>query len=185
MIRGRFFDRADYQQLVYCSMTDKQGPVKLLPPAFIKPRRMWSGKQVVSTLLLNIIPAGKPALKLEGKAKIALKNWINGDPRAWIGGSAVRGEEMSETEVVIRQGELLVGVLDKGHYGNTPYSLVHCCYELYGGAIAGQLLTCLAKLFTTFLQYRGFTLGMYLTSSIIYCKPHKITLSYIVRLLWS
>ena len=122
MIRGRFFDKADYQQLVYCSLTDKQGPVKLLPPAFIKPCRMWSGKQVVSTLLLNIIPEGKPALNLQGKAKIALKNWINGEAvRTWIGGSVVRGEEMSETEVVIRQGELLVGVLDKGHYGNTPY----------------------------------------------------------------
>ena len=41
-----------------------------------------------------------------------------------------KGIEMSETEVVIRQGELLVGVLDKGHYGPTQYGLVHCCYEV-------------------------------------------------------
>ena len=37
---------------------------------------------------------------------------------------------MSESEVVIREGELMVGVLDKGHYGNTPYGLVHCFYEV-------------------------------------------------------
>ena len=37
---------------------------------------------------------------------------------------------MSESEVVISQGELLVGVLDKGHYGNTPYGMVHCFYEV-------------------------------------------------------
>lgn len=38
--------------------------------------------------------------------------------------------KMGESDVIIRQGELLCGVLDKGHYGNTPYGLVHCCYEV-------------------------------------------------------
>ena len=37
---------------------------------------------------------------------------------------------MSESEVVIRKGELLVGVLDKAHYGNTPYGLIHSVYEV-------------------------------------------------------
>lgn len=63
-------------------------------------------------------------------------------------------------QVVIRQGELLVGVLDKAHYGSSAYGLVHCCYELYGGETSGKLLSCLARLFTAYLQlYRGFTLG--------------------------
>ena len=33
-------------------------------------------------------------------------------------------------QVVIRQGQLLCGVLDKAHYGATPFSLVHCCHEV-------------------------------------------------------
>ena len=37
---------------------------------------------------------------------------------------------MSESEVVIHQGELLVGVMDKGHYGPAPYGLIHSCYEV-------------------------------------------------------
>ena len=37
---------------------------------------------------------------------------------------------MGETEVLIQGGELLVGVLDKNHYGPTPYGLVHSCYEV-------------------------------------------------------
>ena len=37
---------------------------------------------------------------------------------------------MSESEVVIHQGELLVGILDKAHYGATAYGLVHSCYEV-------------------------------------------------------
>jgi DNA-directed RNA polymerase I subunit RPA1 len=69
-------------------------------------------------------------------------------------------ECMNESYVLIRDGELLVGVLDKAHYGSSSYSLVHCCYELYGGQVASQLLTCLGRLFTSFLQLRGFTLGV-------------------------
>lgn len=62
--------------------------------------------------------------------------------------------------MVIRNGELLVGVLDKAHYGSSAYGLVHCCYELYGGETSGKLLSCLARLFTAYLQlYRGFTMG--------------------------
>ena len=67
---------------------------------------------------------------------------------------------MTESHVLIRQGHLLVGVLDKAHYGSSSFSLVHCCYELYGGSIASQLLTCLGRLFTSFLHFRGFTLGV-------------------------
>lgn len=63
-------------------------------------------------------------------------------------------------QVIIRAGELLCGVLDKAHYGSSAYSLVHCCYEIYGGETSGKVLTCLARLFTAYLQlYRGFTLG--------------------------
>jgi DNA-directed RNA polymerase I subunit RPA1 len=67
---------------------------------------------------------------------------------------------MSESYVLIRNGHLLCGVLDKAHYGSSSFSLVHCCYELYGGSISGQLLTSLGRLFTSFLQLRGFTLGV-------------------------
>lgn len=63
-------------------------------------------------------------------------------------------------QVIIRAGELLCGVLDKAHYGSSAYGLVHCCYEIYGGETSGRVLTCLARLFTAYLQlYRGFTLG--------------------------
>jgi DNA-directed RNA polymerase I subunit RPA1 len=46
------------------------------------------------------------------------------------GGTPLSGNDMTESEVVIRQGELLCGVLDKKHYGATPYGLVHCVYEV-------------------------------------------------------
>ena len=34
--------------------------------------------------------------------------------------------------MIIRDGQLLTGVLDKAHYGATAFGLVHCCYEVRG-----------------------------------------------------
>uniref|UniRef100_A0A671NZ64 DNA-directed RNA polymerase subunit n=1 Tax=Sinocyclocheilus anshuiensis TaxID=1608454 RepID=A0A671NZ64_9TELE len=157
-IRGCFFTRDQYTALVYRGLTDKIGRVKLLPPALFKPLPLWTGKQVVSTLLLNVIPENSIPLNLMGKAKIPSKAWVKEPPRAVPG---YKPETMCESQVVIRQGELLLGVLDKAHYGSSAYGLVHCCYELYGGETSGKLLSCLARLFTAYLQlYRGFTLGV-------------------------
>lgn len=63
---------------------------------------------------------------------ITFKAWQTQPAREWkVGGSPFTNDNtMSEAEVIIRNGELLVGVLDKTHYGATPYGLVHCMYEV-------------------------------------------------------
>ncbi|XP_051865519.1 DNA-directed RNA polymerase I subunit RPA1 [Pristis pectinata] len=157
-IRDRFFTREQYMELVYRGLTDKRGRVKTLQPAVIKPCPLWTGKQVVSTLLINVIPKDQAPLNLMGKSKISWKAWVKEAQRLVIN---VDSEWMSESKVVILEGELLCGVLDKAHYGSSAYGLVHCCQELYGGETSGKLLTCLARLFTAYLQlYRGFTLDV-------------------------
>lgn len=74
-MRDRFFEASDYQSLVYNSFHQALRPkIKLLEPAVIKPKRLWTGKQVVSTLLVNLLPTKeKGELNLEGKAKIPPK----------------------------------------------------------------------------------------------------------------
>ncbi|XP_056410396.1 DNA-directed RNA polymerase I subunit RPA1 isoform X2 [Hyla sarda] len=157
-IRGCFFTRDQYMELVYRGLTDKKGRVKTLPPAIMKPCRLWTGKQVVSTLLINVIPDHHIPLNLTGSAKIPGKAWVKKTPRPIPG---FQSDSMCESQVIIRHGELLCGVLDKAHYGSSSFGLVHCCYELYGGETSGKLLTCLARLFTAYLQlYRGFTMGV-------------------------
>lgn len=157
-IRGCFFTREQYMELVYRGLTDKVGRVKLFPPAILKPFPLWTGKQVVSTLLINIIPEDYTPLNLTGKAKIGSKAWVKEKPRPV---PDFDPDSMCESQVIIREGELLCGVLDKAHYGSSAYGLVHCCYEIYGGETSGRVLTCLARLFTAYLQlYRGFTLGV-------------------------
>ncbi|CAM9232429.1 unnamed protein product, partial [Lampetra fluviatilis] len=131
-LRGAYFTREQYHRLSYLGLHGQAQRLQLLPPAIRKPHILWTGKQLVSTLLLNSLPRGSLPLNLTGSAK-----------------------------VIIRGGELLCGLLDKAHMGSTSLGLVHSVHELYGGDASGRLLTNLARLFTAYLQlYRGFSLGV-------------------------
>ncbi|XP_043278475.1 DNA-directed RNA polymerase I subunit RPA1 [Venturia canescens] len=160
-LRGNFFNREDYMQLVYSAIADKTGELVLLPPSILKPARLWSGKQIISTVILNLTPRGRAPINLEASAKIAPKDWQVRKARRWKCGEEFTDQRtMSEAEVVIRGGELLSGVLDKTHYGATPYGLIHCLFELYGGTCSSKVLSAFGKLFQTYLQISGFTLGV-------------------------
>ncbi|XP_076647337.1 RNA polymerase I subunit RpI1 [Halictus rubicundus] len=160
-VRGTFFNKQDYMQLVYAALSTIQGNIILLPPSIIKPVPLWSGKQIVSTVIINIIPSNQARINLQSNAKINAKEWQTAKPRSWKCGVEFSDPKtMSEAEVVIRNGELLSGILDKTHYGATPFGLIHCVFELYGGACSTKLLSALGKLFQAALQRNGFTLGI-------------------------
>ena len=60
-------------QLVFNALPHFHGYFTTLPPSIMKPQQLWSGKQVLSTVLLNIIPDGQEKLNLTSRAKIAPK----------------------------------------------------------------------------------------------------------------
>lgn len=159
--RGKFFTRTQYTQLVYTTLSTIPENIILLPPAIIKPSMLWSGKQILSTIIVNVIPSRKARINLISTTKINAKEWQAETPRRWKYGTEFTNlTTMSEAEVIIRHGELLCGVLDKMHYGATPYGLIHCIFELYGGVCASKMLSAFGKLFQIFLQCDGFTLGV-------------------------
>ena len=59
-MRGRFFNRSEYQQLVFGALVDHQGPIKSVKPAIVYAKGhegpLWSGKQIITTIILNIAP---------------------------------------------------------------------------------------------------------------------------------
>ncbi|KAF9247391.1 hypothetical protein BU15DRAFT_84891 [Melanogaster broomeanus] len=145
-----FFSRDEYFQLLYGALRPENSEsssdrLKTLPPTIWKPTPLWTGKQIISTVLLNIIPNNSEGLNLESTSKVPGNLW---------------GKASSEDQIVIMEGQLLRGVLDKSAFGATEYGLVHSVYELYGATIAGQLLGILSRLFTKFLQHRAFTCRM-------------------------
>ncbi|KAJ1302518.1 hypothetical protein OPQ81_002836 [Rhizoctonia solani] len=148
--KSTMFSREEYYQLLYGALRPEndysgQGRVKTLPPAIWKPKPLWTGKQIISTLLLNITPPNAGGLTLTSKGKVGNEHW---------------GPHSQEETVLICDGELLCGVLDKSQFGASSYGLVHSVYELYGAETAGRLLSILSRLFTKFLQHRAFTCRM-------------------------
>ncbi|VDK55122.1 unnamed protein product [Anisakis simplex] len=152
-MRGRFFSKEDFMHLVLSAFAETRQRIVIPKPAMLKPQVLWSGKQVISTILMNTIPAGQPRINLISKAKTPLTCWK-------VANLPTPKFDMSESQVIFRDGELLVGVLDKQHYGSTQYGLIHCCWELYGHRCATTILSRFSRLFTTYLQYHGFTLGV-------------------------
>ncbi|TDL29688.1 beta and beta-prime subunits of DNA dependent RNA-polymerase [Rickenella mellea] len=148
--RDAFFTREEYQQLLYGSIRPEEDlyhnkRLVTIPPVIWKPKPLWTGKQIISTVLLNITPNNAQGMNLESKSKVSGDLW---------------GKHSEEGTVIVMDGELLCGILDKSQFGATDYGLVHSVYELYGALIAGQLLGILSRLFTKFLQHRAFTCRM-------------------------
>ena len=159
--KDTFLSRAEFQQLLYIAVSGLPGTeicspldsMKMPEPAIYKPKKLWTGKQVISSLISHMCRNVLPSLHLDGKARTP--------PTAF---GAIENEHV----IVFRHGELLSGVLDKAAIGNSSLGIVHTVYELYGPELAGRLLTAFGRLFTYFLQDAGHTCGiadLILTSS--------------------
>jgi DNA-directed RNA polymerase I subunit RPA1 len=147
--RDSFFTADEYQQLLYGALRPEEDPlgsgrIITLPPAIIKPVPLWTGKQVISTILKNLT-FGHPPFYLKSKARVPGRFW---------------GSASEESTVIVHHGELVQGVLDKSQFGASAYGLVHTVYELYGPQYAGKLLSMLGRLFTKYLQSKAFTCRM-------------------------
>ncbi|CDS42506.1 DNA directed RNA polymerase I subunit RPA1 [Echinococcus multilocularis] len=158
-IRDCFFDEDEYLDLVYNGLyasVAEDGCVPdaiLLPPALLKPNRLWTGKQVVSTLLMNIVPVGLPQLNacLEGRrTKVEL----------WAGAPFAIARVLSDVDLVIVGGYVASGLLDKAHIGSASGGLVHCFYEAYGPYAASQLLSGISRVADRFLKITSFSMSL-------------------------
>ena len=148
--RDTFFDREDYNQLLYDSLRPEDNHlasdrIQTVPPAILKPRALWTGKQIITTILRNITPRTHPGLTLLGKSQTSEDRW---------------GEGSEESIVIIKSGELLCGILDKAHLGPSGGGFIHAVYEAYGHTIAGRLLSVLGRLLTRLLNMRAFSCGI-------------------------
>lgn len=144
--RDTFLTREQIQQLIYfsCFNVNKNQPIHIPPPTILKPVPLWTGKQVVTSLLTNLLMNREP-INLTSKGQIPEDMW---------------GKNSMEGVVVIRKNHLLCGILGKNQFGAKAHGLVHAVYELYGPPTAGKLLTILGRLLTHWLQFAGFTCGI-------------------------
>ncbi|CAN6207284.1 unnamed protein product [Urochloa humidicola] len=175
-----FLSREEYSQLVYGSCVPSNcgprepgmkvsaiqdaGALEFVPPAILRPKPLWTGKQVITTIL-NHLTEGRDPFTVEQKGKIS-KEYLNKDPAAQEKKEEEkkdkkqkeREKDTSELVLYIRHNELIKGMIDKAQFGK--YGIVHTVHEFYGAHTAGILLSTFSRLFTLFLQLHGFTCGV-------------------------
>lgn len=147
--RDTFLRKEEFCQLLFSATegivtgsSPVRGRYRVPMPVILKPIPLWTGKQLISTLL-DVIREGRPGLNLETTSKTK---------------SGIIGEE--ESRVLFRNGELIRGILDKGSIGATIYGAVHGIQELYGTDASDNFLGAFGKLGTFFLRHHGHTTGI-------------------------
>lgn len=173
--RDIFLDREQYQQLLYSCLRPEDyhtvyDTIQMVQPAILKPKMLWTGKQVISTVLKNITPDRFRGLNLTSKSSTSSDQWgekTSSDESKWNVTSDSIIFRDTEGVVIFQDGEHLCGILDKSQMGPSAGGLVHSVHEVYGNITAGKLLSILGRLLTRFLNERAWSCGMddlYLTN---------------------
>jgi DNA-directed RNA polymerase beta' subunit len=148
--KGMFFTREEYQELLYCALRPEDGhttsgTLLTVEPAIWRPRPLWTGKQVITTVLTNIKPQEYQGLTMTSSSQTNASLW---------------GSHKEEQDVVIQDGEFISGILDKSQIGPAAGGMVNGIYEAYGPKSAGQVLSVLGRLLTRLLNMRAFSCGV-------------------------
>lgn len=148
-MRDCFLERREYLDLVAFGLRGVNTPLRLLPPAIMHPRRLWTGKQVLSTVIINSIPKGVPLPNIACKEPKKNALWKVSESDIKLG--------LSDAELVIVNGYVCTGIFDKAHVGPSQKGLCSDLRELYGPEMALQTLTCVSRVLNRYLIYTGFS----------------------------
>lgn len=147
--KDEFFDRAHFNQLI-CSFLkedDANLRIELPSPCIIKPRELWTGKQVISVLLRPNRSEGHPInIRAPGKQ--------------YSGGNF---EELcpNDSFLVVHNGALMAGALDKSMIGSgSKTNIFYIQLRDYNEFSAIICMTRLARLISYYLMNRGFSIGI-------------------------
>ncbi len=112
-------------------------------PAVLSPKRVWTGKQIISLLLPESFNFSKEAKISSGVLKCTDEECF------W------------DSYLVVKKGKLLLGVLDKAAIGaQQPESMLHFLVREYGNTFGKEFMDRAFKLFLRFIEMRGFTMAL-------------------------
>jgi len=103
--------------------------------------------------LLYYITRDAPPFTVEKNAKIPsnfFKTQVREGERYTRRDKSRNKDLPDEDKLLIYKNNLVRGVVDKAQFGD--YGIIHTVQEFYGSNVAGNLLSALSRLFTSFLQ---------------------------------
>lgn len=146
--KDRFFDRKTFTYV--CEMMlEGSGHLDLPPPAIIKPKALWTGKQLFSIL---IRPNKRSPVKVNLDAKC----------RDYTPSSGMTPDMCpNDGWLVIRNSEVMCGVMDKSTVGaGKKDSIFYIILRDYGPEAAAGAMNRLARLCARSLTNCGFSIGI-------------------------
>ena len=124
-----------YNMLMWVSQWDGQIPI----PAIIKPKELWTGKQLLSMIL--------PKVNLKGKGN-------NGPPKG-----KPNTFNMYDHQVTIQEGELLEGTIDKKTLGSSMGGLIHTIWLDVGFEENARFMNQVQQLVNHWVLQSSFSIG--------------------------
>ncbi|KAL9655009.1 hypothetical protein ABK040_008793 [Willaertia magna] len=123
---------------------------KLPTPAILKPKQLWTGKQLFSTLL--------PKVNLEHFCSVHEDYIEDKTPEE----KDRLDDDLTEfdTKVLIDRGELVSGICDKKTLGSSVGSLIHIIVNEKGTAEGKRFLGAAQRVINYWLLQRGFSIGI-------------------------
>ncbi|KAK4159323.1 DNA-directed RNA polymerase III subunit RPC1 [Cladorrhinum sp. PSN259] len=147
--KDRFYDRATFTYIC-TQMLLGDTYLELPPPAILKPRALWTGKQIFN-VLMRPNKESRVLVNLEAKNKIY---------------SAKDSKEIPDMDIedaylVVRNSEVMCGRMDKSTVGGGKKSSVFSVIlRDFGPDDAAAAMNRLAKLCARTLTLRGFSIGV-------------------------
>jgi DNA-directed RNA polymerase II subunit RPB1 len=136
--KDTFIEKDILMNLLMCIDTfDGHIPI----PAILKPKPLWTGKQLISLLL--------PDVNLERLSASHDSDFIYDTPI-----------NIMDTKVLIQRGQLLMGGLCKKTVGNAAGGLVHIIWSDHGPDKCRRFLSTAQVVVNSWLVYHGFTVGV-------------------------
>jgi len=118
----------------------------LLPvPAILKPKELWTGKQIISLIL--------PKINLKGKAN-------NGPPKGPNGMPLPNTFNAYDHLVTIREGELLAGTVDKKTVGSGMGGIIHTSWLDCGHEETSRFMNQIQQITNYWILQKSFSIGV-------------------------
>lgn len=147
--KDQFFTHAELLQIL-ASMSDAMTHFDIPIPAILKPKRLWSGKQVFS-LLIKPNDQSQVSINLETRNKAFHKPPSGMDPQY----------STNDGWVLIRGSQILSGTMDKALLGDdNKNSVFYAILRDYGPDAAATAMNRMAKMSARWLGNRGFSIGI-------------------------
>ncbi|KAM0680023.1 hypothetical protein GINT2_001710 [Glugoides intestinalis] len=140
-MKDSFFNKEEYHSIIDHAISNlsfkdvllKSGFLVFEKPCILSPLSLYSGKQIITTILKNF----NIFINFSVKSKLSFPD--------------------EEANLRILNGTVITGILDKASVGASYFSLIHACGEIYGYGICNDLLTVLSRMVNRYIIIKGFT----------------------------